>query len=133
MVDSREKLILAEGPETIAAFWADPVQGAAGALPPPAGYFEKIQAVLRRYDILLVADEVICGFGRTGRMWGCETYGIVPYMITCDKALSAAMQPISAVFINGHILQSLLVRHDRLESFVADFSYACGHVATRGL
>src|SRR5260370_31023121 len=119
MVDSREKLILAEGPETIAAFWADPVQGAAGALPPPAGYFEKIQAVLRRYDILLVADEVICGFGRTGRMWGCETYGIVPDMITCAKALSAAMQPISAVFMDERNFQSMLGAGQRFGLFCA--------------
>lgn len=126
MAASLEKLILAEGPETIAAFWADPVQGAAGALPPPAGYFEKIQAVLRRYDILLVADEVICGFGRTGRMWGCETYGIVPDIITCAKALSAAMQPISAVLMNERIFQSMLVQSDRLGSFVHGYTYA-GH------
>ena len=126
MADELEKLILAEGPDTIAAFWADPVQGAAGALPPPAGYFEKIQAVLRRYDILLVADEVICGFGRTGRMWGCETYGIVPDIITCAKALSAAMQPISAVLMNERIFQSMLVQSDRIGSFVHGYTYA-GH------
>lgn len=126
MADELEKLILAEGPDTIAAFWADPVQGAAGALPPPAGYFEKIQAVLRRYDILLVADEVICGFGRTGRMWGCETYGIVPDIITCAKALSAAMQPISAVLMNERIFQSMLVQSDRIGAFVHGYTYA-GH------
>ncbi len=65
----------AEGPETIAAFFAEPVQGGGGAITPPRGYFAGIQAVLRKYDILFVADEVICGFGRTGHMWGCETYG----------------------------------------------------------
>lgn len=129
MADELEKLILAEGPDTIAAFWADPVQGAAGALPPPAGYFEKIQAVLRRYDILLVADEVICGFGRTGRMWGCETYGIVPDIITCAKALSAAMQPISAVLMNERIFQSMLVQSDRIGAFVHGYTYA-GHPVT---
>jgi 4-aminobutyrate--pyruvate transaminase len=126
MADALEALILHEGPETIAAFWADPVQGAAGALPPPSGYFEKIQAVLRKYDILLVADEVICGFGRTGNMWGCQTYGIEPDMISCAKALSAAMQPISAVLLNEKIFQSLLVQSDRLGSFVHGYTYA-GH------
>src|SRR5262249_54816706 len=78
MASGLEELILREGPDTVGAFWADPVQGSAGALPPPAGYFEKIQEVLRRYDVLLVADEVICGFGRTGNMWACDTYNIVP-------------------------------------------------------
>jgi len=126
MAEALEELILREGAETIAAFWADPVQGAAGALPPPAGYFEKVQAVLRRHDILLVADEVICGFGRTGSMWGCQTYGIVPDIISCAKALSAAMQPISAVLMNDRIYQSMLMQSDRLGSFVHGFTYA-GH------
>ena len=71
MADSLEALIQAEGPETIAAFFAEPVQGAGGAITPPRGYFEAIVPVLRKYDILFVADEVICGFGRTGRMGGC--------------------------------------------------------------
>lgn len=126
MADNLEALILQEGPETIGAFWADPVQGAAGALPPPAGYFEKVQAVLKKYDILMVADEVICGFGRTGSYWGCQTYGITPDIITCAKALSAAMQPISAVLINDRVFQSMLVQSDRLGSFVHGYTYA-GH------
>jgi 4-aminobutyrate---pyruvate transaminase len=66
LADSLEQMILREGPETVATFWADPVQRNAGALPPPKGYFEKVQAVLRKYDILFMVDEVICGFGRTG-------------------------------------------------------------------
>jgi len=113
LADNLEALILREGPETIAALWADPVQGTAGALPPPRGYFEKIQAVLKKYDVLLVADEVICGFGRTGRMWGCETFNIQPDMITCAKALSAAMQPISAVLMNEKIFESVMAQSDK--------------------
>ncbi len=126
LADSLESLILAEGPETVGAFWADPVQGSAGGLPPPAGYFEKIQKVLRKYDVLLVADEVICGFGRTGNMWGCQTYGIEPDMITCAKALSAAMQPISAVLMNERIFQSVLKQSDEYGAFVHGYTYA-GH------
>ena len=126
LADALEAMILKEGPETIAAFWCDPVQGSAGALPPPAGYFEKIQAVLRRYNILLVADEVICGFGRTGNMWGCQTYGIQPDMITCAKALSAAMQPISAVLLNERIFRSIVQQSDKLGAFVHGYTYA-GH------
>jgi 4-aminobutyrate--pyruvate transaminase len=87
MADALEQLILAEGPETVAAFWAEPVMGAGGAVLPPQGYFEKIQAVLRKYDILFVVDEVICGFGRTGKMWGTETFGLKPDMISSAKAL----------------------------------------------
>ena len=100
MAEALEQLIQDEGPDTIAAFFAEPVMGAGGAIMPPKGYFEKVQAVLRKYDILFVADEVICGFARTGEMWGSQTYGIRPDMITSAKALSAAMQPISAVLIN---------------------------------
>ena len=74
LADDLEKLILAEGPETVAAFIGEPVMGAGGVVVPPAGYWEKIQAVLAKYDILLVADEVICGFGRTGEMFGSQTY-----------------------------------------------------------
>jgi 4-aminobutyrate--pyruvate transaminase len=126
LADSLEALILAEGPETVGAFWADPVQGSAGGLPPPAGYFEKIQEVLRKYDVLLVADEVICGFGRTGNMWGCQTYGVEPDMITCAKALSAAMQPISAVLMNERIFQSVLQQSAKYGAFVHGYTYA-GH------
>lgn len=126
LANNLETLILEHGPDTIGAFWADPVQGAAGALPPPAGYFQKIQAVLRKYDILFVADEVICGFARTGRMWGCETYGIEPDLVTCAKALSAAMQPISAVLINERVYQSMLIQSDRIGNFVHGYTYA-GH------
>ena len=123
---SLEKLILEEGPETIGAFWADPVVGGSGAVLPPKGYFEKVQAVLRKYDILFVADEVICGFGRTGNMWGSQTCGITPDILTCAKALSAAMQPISAVLINERIFEGMLIQSDRNGRFVHGYTYA-GH------
>jgi len=126
LAGSLETIILKEGPETVAAFFCDPVQGSAGALPPPAGYFDKIQAVLRKYDVLLVADEVICGFGRTGNMWGCQTYGIEPDMMTCAKALSAAMQPISALLLNERIFQSILQQSDKQGAFVHGSTHA-GH------
>ena len=85
MADSLEQRILSEGADTVAAMIAEPVMGAGGVLLPPATYWEKIQAVLRKYDVLLIADEVICGFGRTGEMWGSTTYGIKPDMISCAK------------------------------------------------
>ncbi len=126
LADTLEAQILQEGPETVAAFWCDPVQGGAGALPPPRGYFEKIQAVLKKYDVLMVADEVICGFGRTGAMWGCETYGMEPDMISCAKALSAAMQPVSAVLVNERVYQAVLQQSDKYGAFIHGFTYA-GH------
>src|SRR6516165_3675541 len=89
MANSLEQRILAEGPETVAAFIAEPLMGAAGVILPPASYWEKVQSVLKRYDVMLIADEVICGFGRTGDLWGSVTFGLEPDMITCAKALSS--------------------------------------------
>ena len=124
MADALEQLILAEGPDTVAAFFGEPVQGAGGAITPPATYWEKIQAVLRKYDVLLVADEVICGFGRTGNVWGCQTYGIKPDMLSCAKALSAAYQPISALMVNEKIYQAMLGESKKIGSFAHGFTYA---------
>jgi len=129
MAQALEALIQAEGPQTIAAFFAEPVMGAGGAIVPPAGYFEKVQAVLRKYDILFAADEVICGFARTGKMWGSQTYGIRPDMVTSAKALSAAMQPISAVLINQLIHEAMLAQSDKYGNFAHGFTYA-GHPVT---
>lgn len=121
-----EDLILAEGPETIGAFFAEPVMGTGGVIVPPETYFDKIQAVLRKYDILLVADEVICGFGRTGNYWGTETVGMVPDMMTCAKGLSAAYFPISAVMLSDRVYQALADRTAALGGFGHGFTYG-GH------
>ena len=129
MADALEKLILEEGPETVAAFWAEPVMGAGGAILPPATYFEKIQAVLRKYDVLFVADEVICGFGRTGNMWGSQTFDLQPDMISCAKALSAGLQPISAILVNQRIFDAMLAESDKFGNFAHGYTYA-GHPVT---
>lgn len=121
-----EQLILREGPETIAAMFIEPVMGAGGVILPPAGYFERIQPILRRHDILLVADEVICGFGRTGELWGSQTYGITPDIITCAKALSSGYVPISAVLISEPIWQAMLDESDKIGLFAHGFTYS-GH------
>ena len=126
MAEALEALIQLEGPDTIAAFFAEPVMGAGGAIVPPQGYFEKIQSVLRKHDILFVADEVICGFARTGEMWGSQTYHLAPDMVTSAKALSAAMQPISAVLINNRIHEAMLAQSDKLGNFAHGYTYA-GH------
>jgi 4-aminobutyrate--pyruvate transaminase len=126
MAEALEALIEGEGPDTIAAFFAEPVMGAGGAIVPPRGYFEKVQKVLRKYDILFVVDEVICGFARTGEMWGSQTFGIEPDMLSSAKALSAAMQPISAVMINDRIHEAMLAQSDKYRNFAHGFTYA-GH------
>src|SRR5262249_61489991 len=100
MAEALERLIETEGADTIAAFFAEPVMGAGGAIVPPQNYFEKVQAALRKHDILFVADEVICGFARTGEMWGSQTYALRPEIITSVKELSAAMQPIPALLVS---------------------------------
>jgi len=103
MAGALDKLIVEENPDTVAASFAEPVMGAGGAIIPPRTYFERIQAVPLKHDVLLVADEVICSFGRTGNWWGSETFGLKPDMLTCAKALSAAYQPIAAVLINAKV------------------------------
>ncbi len=125
-VGSLETLIEREGGETIGAFFAKPLMASGGCIVPPAGYYEKIQAVLRRHDILLVADEVICGFGRTGNMFGSETFGMKPDMIAMAKQLSAAYQPISALMINERIYAALVSESAKIGTFAHGFTYG-GH------
>jgi len=121
-----EETILREGPDTVAAFFAEPVMGAGGVMVPPATYFDKIQAVLRKYDVMFVADEVICGFGRTGNYWGCQTYSITPDIITCAKALSASFLPISAIIINDRVFQGLADGSATIGTWGHGFTYS-GH------
>lgn len=121
-----EALILAEGPETIAAFFAEPVMAVGGVIVPPQGYFGGVQRVLRRHGILLVADEIVCGFGRTGAAWGSQTFGLEPDILVCAKALSSAYLPISAVMVSDRVFQALLVESDRLGLFGHGFTCS-GH------
>jgi 4-aminobutyrate--pyruvate transaminase len=129
MADALEQLILREGPETCAAFIGEPAMGAGGGLTPPRTYWEKMQAVIRKYDMLFIADEVICGFGRTGNMFGCQTYDLQPDMISCAKALSAGMQPISALMVNQRVYEAMLDESRKLGNFAHGFTYA-GHPVT---
>jgi 4-aminobutyrate---pyruvate transaminase len=124
--DELEKMILAEGPDTVAAMWAEPIMGAGGVILPPSGYFPKIQAVLNKYDVLLVADEVICGFWRTGNYWGSQTLDIVPDILVCAKALSASYLPISAVMVNDKVFQALAQESHVIGTFGHGFTYS-GH------
>ncbi len=104
-----EGLIEAEGADTIAAFIAEPINAGGGIVVPPPGYFAKVEAVLRRHDILVLADEVVCGFGRTGNWWGAETVGMTPDMMALAKGLSSSYFPISAVLL-GRPIQDALAR-----------------------
>lgn len=103
LADTLEAQILAEGPDTVAAFIAEPVQGAGGVIVPPAGYFEKIQAVLRKYDVLLIADEVISGFGRLGGWFGSPLLGMEPDLMTVAKGITSAYVPLSGCIVSGRV------------------------------
>ena len=121
-----EELILREDPDTIGAFIAGPVLGTGGITPPPAGYWAAIQPVLKKYDILLIADEVITGFGRTGAMFGCEKYGIEPDLITVAKGLTSAYAPLSASIVGEKVYQVLEEGADRVGAFSHGYTYS-GH------
>jgi 4-aminobutyrate---pyruvate transaminase len=129
LADSLEQRILSEGADTVAAFIAEPVMGAGGVLLPPVTYFDKVQAVLKKYDILFIADEVICGFYRTGAMWGSTLYGLKPDMITCAKALSSGYLPIGAVMITEPIYDALVKQSEKIGVFSHGFTYS-GHPVT---
>ena len=102
-----DEVIRAEGPDTVAAFVAEPVIAAGGVIPPPVGYFEAIQAVLREHDVLLVADEVVCGFGRLGAMWGSEVLGMEPDLVCAAKGLTSAYFPLSATLVGERVWEVL--------------------------
>ena len=120
--DELEALILEEGPETIAAFIGEPVMGAGGVVVPPQGYWAAIQAVLDKYDILLIADEVICGFGRTGNMFGTETFGMRPDIMTLSKQITSAYQPLSALLINDRVFEPLADESQKIGTFGHGFT-----------
>ena len=121
-----EALIEREGPETVAAFIAEPVMGAGGVLVPPRTYFAKVQAVLRKHDVLMVADEVICGFGRLGRMFGAEVFGIEPDLVTVAKGLTSGYFPLSGCFVSEPIWAVLEETSSRTGPFAHGFTYS-GH------
>ena len=137
IVANLEALIEREGPETIAAFIAEPILGAGGVIVPPAGYYERVQALLARHDIMFIDDEVICGFGRTGNAFGAQTMGIKPTTMSVAKALSSAYQPISAVIIPEFMYEPFVEASARAGVFGHGFTYSghpvCAAVALRTL
>ena len=121
-----EELILDEGPETCAAFIAEPVMGAGGVVVPPEGYFEEIQPILAKYDILFIVDEVICGFGRLGHWFGTDCFGLEPDMISIAKGLTSAYVPMSGAVISEKVWQVLKEGSPETGPFAHGYTYG-GH------
>jgi 4-aminobutyrate--pyruvate transaminase len=125
-----EDTILREGPETVAAFIGEPLMGAGGVIPPPAGYWEKVQAVCRKHDVLVIADEVICGLGRLGRTFGSDYYGIDPDVMVVSKQLTSSYQPLAAVLISDDLYQPIADQTARIGTFGHGFTTTGHPVAT---
>jgi 4-aminobutyrate--pyruvate transaminase len=121
-----EELIIKEGPDTVAAFIAEPIGGAGGVIVPPATYYEKVQAVLRKYDVLFIADEVICAFGRLGTMFGSQAMGMQPDTMSLAKQLTSAYFPLSAVLIPEQIYAAMLDESRKIGTFAHGYTYS-GH------
>jgi 4-aminobutyrate---pyruvate transaminase len=121
-----EATIIKEGPDTIAGFFAEPVMGAGGVIPPSEGYFQAVQPILKRYDIPLIADEVICGFGRTGNTWGSETYGFVPDAIIASKNITAGFFPMGAIILGPELSDRIQAAAEKVEEFPHGFT-SSGH------
>ncbi|WP_435169586.1 aminotransferase [Falsirhodobacter sp. 1013] len=121
-----EATIIKEGPDTIAGFFAEPIIGAGGVIPPSEGYFQAVQAVLKKYGIPLIADEVITGFGRTGNLWGCQTYDFVPDAIIASKAMTAGYFPMGAILLGPDLADRLQDASNAIEEFPHGFT-ASGH------
>lgn len=120
------RLIEEEGPETIAAFIAEPVMGAGGVVVPPKGYFEAIKPVLDAHEIIFIDDEVICGFGRTGNWFGAETYNMAADTMSVAKALTSAYIPLSAVLIPDWLFEPMVEASGEVGTFGHGFTYT-GH------
>src|SRR5262245_19130973 len=121
-----EERILAVGPENVAAFIGEPIQGAGGVIIPPPGYWQRVEAICRKHGILLICDEVICGFGRLGRWFGHQHFGVTPDIVTMAKGLSSGYLPISATAVPTRIVNLLKEKNDE---FAHGFNYS-GHPTT---
>ena len=128
-----EERILEVGPENVAAFIGEPVQGAGGVIIPPANYWPQVEAICRKYGILLICDEVINGFGRTGQMWGHETVGVKPDIIAMAKGLSSGYLPISAVAVSAEIIQVMKTGSDFVHGYTYSGHPVCAAVALRNI
>jgi 4-aminobutyrate---pyruvate transaminase len=123
MARELDELIQSEGPETVAAFIAEPVMGAGGVIIPPASYFPKIQQVLANYDVRIISDEVICGFGRTGHWFGAQGLGFQPTSISVAKALTGAYFPLGAITIEEDLYQAMVSQSEKIGVFGHGYTY----------
>ena len=123
-----DELIRSEDPDTVAAFIAEPVMGAGGVIVPPEGYFQEIMKVCRAYDVYMISDEVICGFGRLGTLFGCTALGFEPHSITVAKALTSAYVPMAALTVPEAAYQAMLDESRKIGTFGHGFTYS-GHPA----
>jgi len=126
MAQEFEALVLDAGPDTIAAFFAEPMQSGGGAILPPRGYWEAMQQVIRKYEIHFHVDEVVCGFGRTGHWWGAEAFDLKPDSTSCAKALTAAFFPMSALMFKQDFYQDMMRNSDEIGVLGHGFTYS-GH------
>jgi 4-aminobutyrate---pyruvate transaminase len=126
LADELEELIRREDPETVAAFIAEPVMGAGGVIVPPKTYFQEVMKVCRAYDVYMISDEVICGFGRLGTMFGCAALGFEPHSITVAKALTSAYVPMAALTVPEPMYQAMLAESRKIGTFGHGFTYS-GH------
>jgi adenosylmethionine-8-amino-7-oxononanoate aminotransferase len=126
MAAELEATIIKEGADTIAGFFAEPVMGAGGVIVPSKGYFQAVLPILKKYDIPMISDEVICGFGRTGNTWGCETFDFMPDAIISSKALTAGFFPMGAVILGPDLAERVQAASEAIEEFPHGFT-ASGH------
>ena len=119
-----DDMIEAEGPETVGAFIGEPVMGTGGLIPPPEGYWELVQEVLRKHDVLLIDDEVVCGFGRIGEMFGCYLYGMEPDLMAVAKGLTSAYQPLSGAVVSDRICKVILEKSVEIGPLGHGYTYS---------
>lgn len=130
LAEELERTILEAGPDTIAAFIGEPLMGAGGVLPPPEGYWRKVQEICRRHDILIVADEVINGFGRLGTMFACDYYGIEPDMLVLSKQITSSYAPLAAILFSDAIYQGIADNSAKIGTFGHGFTTGAHPVST---
>ena len=126
LADELEQMILREDPDTVAAFIAEPVMGAGGAIVPPRGYFQAIQTVLARYDVRFIADEVICGFGRLGTWFGSEALGMAPQTLSFAKAVTSGYVPLGGITVDEPLYAAMVDQSAKLGTFGHGTTYS-GH------
>ena len=129
LADDLERIVQNYGSDTIAACFVEPIAGSTGCLVPPVGYLERLREICDRYGILLVFDEVICGFGRTGEPFGSQTFGVTPDIMTLAKALTNAAQPMGAIVVGQHVYDTIIdAAPDRVIELFHGYTYS-GHPA----